>query len=273
MPHPIRKSVHALGVALPVLACAGAAMAAAGDGAAERAARWQDVRQSVFGARKVEAGTLVTIDMPARADDASLVPVTLTVADKDQVRGLYLIIDDNPAPLAAHVEFGPAGEPVQLRMRVRVNTYTNVHAVAETADGRLVESEIFVKASGGCSAPMGMSDEEAMKGMGDMRMKFSGEAQAGKPVEATLMIRHPNFSGMQMNQVTREYTPARYLDRISVSQGARNVFTMEGDISVSSNPVIGFAMRPEGAGPVKVAASDSQGGKWDHSFPVPAASN
>ncbi len=39
--------------------------------------------------------------------------------------------------------------------------------------------------------------------MGDMRMKFA-ETGAGKPVEATLMVRHPNFSGMQMNQVTRD---------------------------------------------------------------------
>ena len=94
---------------------------------------------------------------------------------------------------------------------MRVNNYTNVHAVVRTKDGRLFETTKFVKASGGCSAPMGMSDEEAMKGMGDMRMKFSGDGAPGKSTEATLMIRHPNFSGMQMNQVTRDYTPARYI--------------------------------------------------------------
>lgn len=268
----IRQTAAGLSVALPVLASAGAAHAAAGDGEAERAARWKDVQQQVFGDRKVEGGKLVAIDMPVRAEDAALVPVTLTVADKDQVKGLYLIIDDNPAPLAAHVDFGPAGDPAQLKMRVRVNTYSNVHAVAETKDGRLVVSEIFVKASGGCSAPMGMTEEDALKGMGNMRMKFSDLA-GDKAVQATLMIRHPNFSGMQMNQVSREYTPARYLDKISVSQGARNVFTMEGDISISSNPVIGFDMRPEGTAPIKVAATDSQGGRFDHTFPVPAASN
>ena len=272
MRRSIRHAGSVAALALPALVSASTAFAAAGDGEAERAARWKDVQQQVFGDRKVEAGKLIAIDMPARADDAALVPVTLTVAETEQVKGLYLIIDDNPAPLAAHVDFGPAGDPAQLKMRVRINTYSNVHAVAETRDGRLVVSGIFVKASGGCSAPMGMTDEDAMKGMGDMRMKFS-DASADKPVQATLMIRHPNFSGMQMNQVTREYTPARYLDRISVSQGTRNVFTMEGDISIASNPVIGFAMRPEGSGPVKVAATDSQGGKFEHTFPVPAVSN
>ncbi len=133
-------------------------------------------------------------------------------------------------------------------MRVRVNNYTNVHAVVETKDGKLVETAKFVKASGGCSAPMGMSDEEAMKGMGDMRMKFS-DGQGGKPVEATLMVRHPNFSGMQMNQVTRDYTPARYVDKLDVTHGDQLVFHLDGDISIASNPVIHFGIKPDGKGP------------------------
>ena len=32
------------------------------------------------------------------------------------------------------------------------------------------------------------------------------------------MIRHPNFSGMQMNQVTRDYTPARYINKVAVTR-------------------------------------------------------
>jgi sulfur-oxidizing protein SoxY len=120
---------------------------------------------------------------------------------------------------------------------------------------------------------MGMSDEEAMKGMGDMRMKFAEGAPGAKSTEATLMIRHPNFSGMQMNQVTRDYTPARYIQKVVVSQGGRNILTLDGDISIASNPVINFAFLPEGQAPVTVVASDNQDGRWEHSFPVPAPSN
>ena len=118
-----------------------------------------------------------------------------------------------------------------------------------------------------------MSDEEAMKGMGEMRMKFSGEPQSAKPVEATLMVRHPNFSGMQMNQVTRDYTPARYIEKLAVSHGDQLVFQLDGDISIASNPVINFAIKPDGKGPVKVAASDNQGGRWEQTFQLPSASN
>jgi len=266
----------ALGVVLATTALSGplalsARAAGASDTDQERAARWQEIAKSIFGDRQIaQTDSLVKIEAPARALDAALVPITLTMPQAGQIKAVSLIIDDNPAPYAAKFEFGPAADPAELKLRVRVNNYTDMHAVVETQDGKLYEAKQFVKASGGCSAPMGMSDEEAMKGMGDMRMKFA-DTQPGKPVEATLMVRHPNFSGMQMNQVTREYTPARYIDKLTVSADQK-VFTMTGDISIASNPVINFALKPDGK-PIQVAASDNQGGRWQHSFNPPGPTN
>ena len=271
----IRKTVSsfALGLALATTALTPVAWAAgASDTEQERTARWQEIAKSIFGDRQIaQTDSLVKIEAPARALDAALVPITLTMPKDRQIKAVSLIIDDNPAPYAARFEFGPAADPAELKLRVRVNNYTDMHAVVETQDGKLYEAKQFVKASGGCSAPMGMSDEEAMKGMGDMRMKFA-ETQPGKPVEATLMVRHPNFSGMQMNQVTREYTPARYIDKLTVSAGDQTIFTLTGDISISSNPVINFAFKPDGK-PIQVAASDNQGGRWQHSFNPPSPTN
>lgn len=261
-------SVGALsGPLAPVVHAAGAS-----DTDQERAQRWQEIAKSIFGDRKIEpTDTLVKIEAPKRAEDAALVPITLSMPDRGTVKSVSLVIDDNPAPYAAKFEFGPAADTSELKLRVRVNNYTDMHAVVETNDGKLYEAKQFVKASGGCSAPMGMSDEEAMKGMGDMRMKFA-DSQAGKPVEATLMIRHPNFSGMQMNQVTREFTPARYIEKVTVSAGDEKVFTMTGDISIASNPVINFGFKPDGK-PIQVAASDNQGGHWARSFNPPSPTN
>ncbi|MCJ2037003.1 quinoprotein dehydrogenase-associated SoxYZ-like carrier [Methylobacterium sp. J-068] len=269
----------ALTLALP-LAGAGAVLkpalvqaAGASDDEAERLARWKEIQKSIFGDKRIEASdSLIKVDAPVRALDASLVPITLTMPEKDQVAGVHLIIDDNPSPYAAHIAFGPGADPGEVKLRVRVNNYTNIHAVVETKDGRLFEATKFVKASGGCSAPMGMSDEEAMKGMGDMKMKFA-DSQPGQPVETTLMVRHPNFSGMQMNQVTRDYTPARYVNKLAITRGGQSVLTLDGDISIASNPVINFGLRPGGQGPIKVTASDNQNGHWEHSFTVPSATN
>ena len=137
--------------------------AGASDDESERLARWKEIRTSIFGDKTIApTDSLVKIDAPARALDAALVPITLTMPEKDKVAGIHLVIDDNPSPYAAHFEFGPAADPSEVKLRVRVNNYTNVHAVVETKDGKLHEAVKFVKASGGCSAPMGMSDEEAM---------------------------------------------------------------------------------------------------------------
>ena len=231
---------------------------------------------AVFNDRARQNGdSVIALDAPQRAEDASLVPMTVTLlsprADGKPITGIYLIIDDNPSPVAAHFTFGPAADPREIKLRVRVNTYTNVHAIAETADGKLYQTAKYVKASGGCSAPMGMSDEEAMKGMGDMRLKFAEGAAPGKPSQATLMVRHPNFNGMQMNQITRDYTPARYIQTISMTTGDQKVFDLASDISLASNPVIGFGLVPQGD--VKVAVTDSEKGHWEQTFSGPQLSN
>lgn len=268
---PIAKPAFA--VALIAALTAGSTLAAEPAQAdAKREERWQVIANYLFDNREVlPTDTLIKIDAPKRAQDAALVPITLTMPEKDKIKSVYLVIDDNPAPLAAHVTFGPAADPETLHLRVRIDTYTNVHAVAETKDGKLFSTAAFVKASGGCSAPSGPSDAEAMKGMGEMRMKFAEGIQPEKPTEATLMIRHPNFNGMQMNQLTRLYTPPQYLDKMTISHGDQLVMDIIGDISLSTNPVLGFSFIPSNDAPITVVASDTKGSRWEQSFNVPLA--
>jgi sulfur-oxidizing protein SoxY len=238
-----------------------------------RETRWQEIAAYFFEGRQIEpTDTLIKIEAPKRAMDAALVPITLTTAGGD-IKGVHLVIDDNPSPYAAHITFGPAADPTVVKLRVRINTYTNVHAIAETRDGRLYQTAAFVKASGGCSAPIGVSDEEAMQGMGEMKMKFASDTLSGGPIEATLMVRHPNFSGMQMNQITRLIRPAHYIDKIVVSYGDKEVVTIAGDISISADPVFNFSFTPDGPGPMKVVVSDTEGGRWEQTFETTAPSN
>ena len=272
----IRTSAASVAIALLAIgATVGPSFAGFGDSDQQRQERWQDLSKQIFDGKTPTAdGAAVTLDAPDRAQDAALVPITITLANPKDVKALYLVIDDNPSPVAAHFTFGPDADPKQIKLRVRVNTYTDMHAVAETKDGKLLEATRFVKASGGCSAPMGMSDEEAMKGMGEMKLKLADDVSANKPADATLMIRHPNFNGMQMNQVTREYTPARYIQSIDVTYDNKKVFDMATDISLASNPVIHFDFLPTAAkGSLSVAVKDSQNGQWTKSFSIPNVSN
>ena len=240
----------------------------------DRQQRWTELSELLFDERPMQSTqTVISIDAPKRAEDAALVPVTIRTEPGAEIIGTAIIIDDNPSPVAARIKFGPAGDPRQMKLRVRIDGYTNVHAVAETREGKLLQNARFVKASGGCSAPSGTSEEAAARNMGEMRMKFGSNEEMGGAPEATLMVRHPNFNGMQMNQVTRTYTPARYINAIDVSRGDQNVFAMEADISLSTNPVITFLYKPEGNLPFRVTVRDTDGNVWAQDFTSPQATN
>ena len=245
---------------------------AADDDAADSASRWQALQQALFPGRSLEDGAgIVQLDAPPRALDAALVPIGIELSAAKPIKSVYLVIDGNPSPLAGHFTFGPKADPHSLKLRVRVDQYTNMHAVAETADGQLFVATKFVKASGGCSAPAGSDDATALQDMGHMKLHLIGDFSPGKPEQAVLMVRHPNFNGMQMNQITRYYTPARFIRSIDVTYEGGSVFHLDSDISMSTDPVITFGFTPQAKGQLKVVVRDSKDTTFDHSFDVPAS--
>ncbi len=237
-----------------------------------RIERWNALKEAIFGKRPVTDGTaVIQLGAPARALDAALVPLTIDIIGGELVKSVYLIIDNNPSPLAGHIVFGPRADPSTLKLRVRVNDYTLIHAVAEARDGALYGVSRFVKAAGGCSAPAGSDESEAMRELGLMKVRLLGTFTPGKPLQAQLMVRHPNFNGMQMNQITRMYTPARFVKTTEVSYEGARVFRLDSDISMSANPVVTFGFVPQGKGQLEVHVVDSEGKRFDQRFDVPAA--
>ena len=76
-------------------------------------------------------------------------------------------------PLAAAFTLGEKAGDTRISTRVRVNSYTNTHVVAELSDGSLHMATRYIKASGGCSAPMVKSMDEAMAALGQMKFRAS----------------------------------------------------------------------------------------------------
>ena len=232
---------------------------------AERTERWTDLKQAVFGSRPVQEGTgVIALDAPARAQDAALVPITISLSagggtGGGRVKAVWVLVDGNPSPLAGTFHFGPAADPRVLRTRVRVDQYTLMHAVAETEDGRLFSAERFVKAAGGCSAPSLKDPQVAMSRLGQMRLRVEGEGpvQAGEAAMAQLLVSHPNNNGMQVDQVTHNFIPPRYIQDITIHYGDDVVLSVDADISLSEDPAITFGFVPHGAGPFRVEVQDS----------------
>lgn len=245
---------------------------------AERAERWTDLKRAVFGDRTVQDGTgVIALDAPARAQDASLVPITINLSagggsGAGRVKAVWVLVDGNPSPLAGTFHFGPAADPRSFRTRVRVDQYTLIHAVAETEDGRLFSAERFVKAAGGCSAPSLKDPQVAMSRLGQMRLRVDGDGpvQDGQAATAQLLVSHPNNNGMQVDQVSHNFIPPRYIQDITVRYGDEVVLSVDADISLSEDPAITFGFVPHGPGPFRVDVLDSTQAKFRQEFPVAA---
>ena len=97
----------------------------------------------------------------------------------------------NPVPLAAAFTLGEKAGDTRISTRVRVNSYTNARVVAELSDGSLHMATRFIKASGGCSAPMVKTMDEALAALGQMKFRILPPTPEA-PNEALLMVRHPN---------------------------------------------------------------------------------
>jgi sulfur-oxidizing protein SoxY len=269
MIHCLKQCV-ALGLLL--LAAGGAvAQLKSGDNP-DASENWIKVRNSLFTDRRIETASeeVLTLDVPQRAEDAAVVPVAirsrLAAGDKRHIARLYLIIDNNPSPIAAIFDFAPASGRADIETRVRVDEYSHVRAVAELADGRLLMATRFVKASGGCSAPPGKDPQAAQASLGRMRLNVDGTARRGESVLAQLMISHPNSSGMAMDQATRQYTPAHYVRRVAVTYAGEPVLTADLDFAISENPNFRFWFVPRGDGELKAEVLDTRELRFESSL-------
>ena len=221
------------------------------------------LRKAYFGDRQIShSDDLIVLDAPKRADDAAIVPVSITAqipqTDERYIKTIYLFIDKNPGPLAGTFRFSPRSGRADLSFRVRVNAYSPIRAIAETNDGELYMSRRFIKATGGCSAPAGADLDAAMARLGKIKLKTNGELRLAEPASAQLMISHPNLSGMQMNQVTQLYAPAHFVRHVKVSFEGEEVFSAETGFGISENPSFRFFFVPNGEGELSAEVTDTK---------------
>ncbi|WP_138465256.1 quinoprotein dehydrogenase-associated SoxYZ-like carrier [Poseidonocella sp. HB161398] len=233
---------------------------------------WESLRYDIAGDAAIADGAaLFEVDAPYRAHDAATVPVRIHQLDPAaRITKTTVIIDENPAPVAGEFTFGPAMGPLDFELRVRVNQYSDLRVIAETAEG-LAMTGRYVKASGGCAAPASRDPELALASMGQMKLK-SFEGAPGGRREVQVMIRHPNYSGLQRDQVTHLFIPAHFISELEVRQGGDLLFRMEGGISISENPVFRFSYDDDGSPALSVTATDTEGNTFRQELAKDSAS-
>lgn len=257
------------------LALNGAYAAQPGDDPGKEA-HWLDFKEGMFKGRPVDAqgDAVIKLEAPARAADAAVVPISITAQFPQTpahfIRKIYLFIDENPEPYAGFFEFTPESGLANIETRVRVEDYTFMRAIAETNDGHLYSAVRFIKASGGCSAPAGKDDAAAEASAGQVRITAEGKTVAGQPQLAQVMVRHPNRTGMAMNQVTRNYASAYFIRKVAVTYDGKPVMTANVNFSISENPNFRFYFVPQGSGELKAQVEDTKNKQFQGAVAVNA---
>lgn len=237
--------------------------------------RWQEIRSSLFGDHVIQDGKdILGLETPYRALDAAVVPITIgskiEQTPDSYIKELYLVIDNNPSPVAAIFHFTGKHDWQSLSTRVRINAYTDLRAIAKTSDDKFYMVNNYVKASGGCSAPSLKDPAAAAAELGKIKFRLPEATGPNRLLPAQLLIKHPNNSGLQFDQISRQYIPADFVRTIEVTYNGVEVFTVETDISISEDPSIRFGIVPEKAGVLEVHVKDSKGRTFTHSVELPA---
>ena len=231
--------------------------------AAKDETTWNQVLQQQFFAGKtiLDGKGIIQLTTPKRAEDPALVPIKVTAniaqTTEKYIKRIILLIDQNPVPLIGEFEFTPASGKADIAMRVRVNTYSYIRAIAEMNNGDLFMVKKFVKASGGCSAPIGADYDAAMQRLGKMKFRLDDDIKDGKPTMAQLLISHPNITGMQMDQVTRFKRRAHFIKQIKVTFNEQPILTAKTDIAISTDPNFRFYFVPTQKGELKAEFTDT----------------
>ncbi len=219
-----------------------------------------------------EDRSIIELVTPYRAEDAALMPVSVNAKipqTSDRfIEKLYLFVDKNPQPLVGVFSLTPALGKADLATRIRINQYTNVRAIAILNNGEHHMAVNFVKAQGGCSAPLAADLQAAMSRLGQMKLRVLSTPKAGQPVLVNFAVSHPNITGMQMDQRTRLVTPEHYVKTISLTYRGKPLLAADVGFSMSADPSLRFFVAGEGAGELQAEVVDSKGQKFTGVYPL-----
>ena len=224
---------------------------------------WPALKVAYFGNKPIEknAKDLLVLEAPKRAEDAAVVPITIKSlipqTPEKYIKNIYVVIDNNPEPYSANFRLSPDLGTVDISTRMRIDQYTYVRAIAEMNDGSLHMVSRFVKASGGCSAPAGKDAAAALARLGKMQIRMRTPT-IGEPVQAQVIVSHPNYNGLQYDQQHRKYIEAHYVKNIKISYNGKTLIDVDTGISFSEDPSIRFMFTPKKHGVLKAEVKDSQ---------------
>jgi len=235
-------------------------------------ASWDELKAAYFPDKKLEPAPFIHLTAPTRAASGDQVPFAFSIdhpmTAQHYIKTVTVLVDANPVPVSAVFRFSPDHGKAEIATRIRFDTDSPVHVVAEASDGKVYVNSVLVKASGGCGGPVPNDDAAAVAAAGKMKMALDGPFRAGDINKARLLIRHPMYTGLQRDLVTHGFRPAFFISKIDVAFNGKPVMTADTSIGISENPSIGFSFFAATPGALQVVLHDNKGASFRQSIDV-----
>jgi len=229
---------------------------------------WPILKKSFFGDKVIEVSDSMRLEGPRRAESGAQVPITLSIDKPDTYKNVYLFVDANPIPLAAVYHFTALNGKAQLSTRIRMQTDSFIHAVGETADGKLYLAEIAIRAAGGCGGMVDGDDAEIRAAAGKIKLNVEAPIKFGEANPVTFLIKHPMFTGLQRDLASGGYKPAFFISKVSFNYNSKPVMDADFGVAISEDPYMRFFYLPDAPGKLEVTALDNEGKTFTHEVDV-----
>jgi len=252
--------------ALALLACPIAATAQAA------ADPWPALQQAYFPGKTLVPASFIHVTAPTRAASGDQVPFAFSIdhpmTATNYIKKVTVLVDANPVPVTGVFHFKPESGKAELATRIRFDTDSPVHVVAEASDGKLYVGTVTVKASGGCGGSVAGDDPAVMAAAGKMKMALAGPPNVGGINKARLLIRHPMYTGLQRDLTTNGFRPAYFIEQVSVSYNGKPVLVADTSIGISENPTLEFGFVADRPGALAVVLQDNTGATFRQALDV-----
>jgi sulfur-oxidizing protein SoxY len=233
---------------------------------------WPVLKQSFFANKTIEPTDFMKLDGPKRAESGAQVPITLTLAKSqdapDAIKKVYLFVDANPIPLTATYHFTPLNGKVELATRIRMEVDSYIHAVGETADGKLYSTDLVIRAAGGCGGSVDGDEMAIRAAAGKIKLHIDTPTKFGEPTPVTFLIKHPMFTGLQRDLVSGGYRPAFFMHKVAFTHNSKPVMQVDFAVGVAEDPYMRFSYLPDAPGKLEVSATDNEGKVFTHQLEV-----
>lgn len=241
---------------------------------------WEEnLRKQNFQDREIIEGAeqnILELKAPFTAEDATVVPISIHTkipqSSDRYIKKISIFVDKNPLPVVGFFEFTPDSGKADLAMRIRVDTFSYVRAIAELNTGELYMTKSFVRAKGACSAPPPASMEDSKKLLGKMKMKVVGDLALGEPNLMQVKVRHPNITGMAPLKIgSRVIPPAFFMDTFEVDYNGKPIVKATLTFSISMDPALRFYFIPEKEGILTVKGTDTKKNAFSSTHEIKAS--